>query len=83
MTQLLVVTGPVNLITPQFLVLLSYEKYHSKSIITMARIIQLCDELMASGQDPSTHAIPALQPIVNDLFVVRRPAKEEVCLSAK
>ena len=26
----------------QFLVLLSYEKYHSKSIITMARIIQLC-----------------------------------------
>ena len=61
----------------QFLVLLSYEKYHSKSIITMARIIQLCDELMASGQDPSTHAIPALQPIVNDLFVVRRAAKEE------
>ena len=57
--------------------LLSYEKYHSKSIITMARIIQLCDELMASGQNPKTHAIPALQPIVNDLFIVRRATKEE------
>lgn len=33
--------------------------------------------LMASGQDPALYAIPALQPIVSDLFVVRRAAKEE------
>ncbi|XP_014662838.1 PREDICTED: huntingtin-like [Priapulus caudatus] len=54
-----------------FLVLLSYERYHSKTIIGMPKIIQLCDGLMASGQAPITHAIPALQPIVVDLFAVR------------
>lgn len=54
-----------------FLVLLSYERYHSKTIIGMPKIIQLCDGLMASGQDPITHAIPALQPIVVDLFAFR------------
>jgi huntingtin len=32
---------------------------------------------MASGQNPSTHAIPALQPIVNDLFIVRKASKDE------
>ncbi|XP_013398873.1 huntingtin [Lingula anatina] len=54
-----------------FLVLLSYERYHSKTIIGMPKIIQLCDGIMASGQPPVTHAIPALQPIVYDLFVLR------------
>ncbi len=38
-----------------FLVLLSYERYHSKSIISMPKIIQLCDGIMASGQHPTTH----------------------------
>ncbi|XP_066154208.1 huntingtin [Euwallacea fornicatus] len=54
-----------------FLVNLSYSKQHSKSIIDIPKIIQLCDGLMASGQDPETHCIPALEPIVEDVFLFR------------
>lgn len=39
----------------QFLVMLSYEKYHSKPIIDMPRIIHRCDGIMASGMQPDTH----------------------------
>ena len=38
-----------------FLVLLSYEKTHSKSIIGMPKIIQLCDGIMAGGLQPESH----------------------------
>jgi len=38
-----------------FLVMLSYEKFHSKPVITMPKIIQLCDGIMASGLDPTSH----------------------------
>ncbi|KAG8267649.1 hypothetical protein J6590_047234 [Homalodisca vitripennis] len=41
----------------EFLVHLSYEKNHSKPVISVAKVIQLCDGLMASGQDPQTHLI--------------------------
>ncbi|XP_018571399.1 huntingtin [Anoplophora glabripennis] len=55
----------------QFLVQLSYSKQHSKCIIGVPKIIQLCDGLMASGQPPLTHCIPALEPIVEDIFLTR------------
>ncbi|XP_045472991.1 huntingtin [Harmonia axyridis] len=55
----------------QFLVQLSYSKQHSKSIIGIPKIIQLCDGLTASGQCPLTHCIPALTPIVKDIFLTR------------
>ncbi|KAK3095770.1 hypothetical protein FSP39_018831 [Pinctada imbricata] len=61
-----------------FLVMLSYEKYHSKSIVSMPKIIQLCDGIMASGLQPNTHAIPALRPIVYDLFLIRGGAKVDI-----
>ncbi|XP_066998979.2 huntingtin [Anabrus simplex] len=54
-----------------FLVHLSYEKNHSKCIIGVPKVIQLCDGLMASGQSPVTHCIPALVPVVEDVFLVR------------
>ncbi|CAH2020477.1 unnamed protein product, partial [Acanthoscelides obtectus] len=54
----------------QFLVQLSYSKQHSKCIISVPKIIQLCDGLMASGQ-PAAHCIPALEPIVDDIFLTR------------
>ncbi|XP_076626175.1 huntingtin [Colletes latitarsis] len=54
-----------------FLVHLSYEKNHSKSIIGVPKIIQLCDGLMASEQPALTHCIPALGPVVEDVFLVR------------
>ena len=39
----------------EFLVLLSYEKRHSKPIIDMPKILQLCEGLFASsGKDAST-----------------------------
>lgn len=57
-----------------FLVRLSYEKYHSKIIIGVPKIIQLCDGLMASGQPPKTHCIPALIPVVEEIFLGRTPA---------
>ncbi|XP_070540509.1 huntingtin-like isoform X2 [Ptychodera flava] len=60
-----------------FLVLLSYERYHTKAIIGMPKIIQLCDGIMASGQQATTHAIPALRPIVHDLFVLRGSNKSD------
>ncbi|GFO37998.1 huntingtin-like [Plakobranchus ocellatus] len=62
----------------QFLVMLSYEKFHSKSIIDMPRIIHRCDGIMASGLQPTTHAIPALKPVVYDLFLLRGTVKSEV-----
>ncbi|XP_024941677.1 huntingtin isoform X2 [Cephus cinctus] len=54
-----------------FLVHLSYNKYHTKIIIGVPEIIQLCDRLMASGQPPLTHCIPALTPVVEDIFLAR------------
>ncbi|XP_005093645.2 huntingtin [Aplysia californica] len=62
----------------QFLVMLSYEKFHSKSIIDMPRIIHRCDGIMASGLQPTTHAIPALRPVVYELFLLRGTVKSEV-----
>ncbi|XP_066488921.1 huntingtin [Tiliqua scincoides] len=60
-----------------FLVLLSYERYHSKQIIGIPKIIRLCDGIMASGRKAVTHAIPALQPIVHDLFILRGANKAD------
>ncbi|EPY80841.1 hypothetical protein CB1_000531010 [Camelus ferus] len=69
-----------------FLVLLSYERYHSKQIIGIPKIIQLCDGVMASGRKGlrRTHRakcglgpIPALRPIVHDLFVLRGTNKAD------
>lgn len=54
-----------------FLTSLSHGKQHSKSIIGVPKIIQLCDGLMASEQSPSTCCIPALKPIVEDVFLTR------------
>ncbi|XP_061171379.1 huntingtin-like isoform X1 [Saccostrea echinata] len=61
-----------------FLVMLSYEKTHSKTIIGMPKIIQLCDGIMASGLQPVSHAIPALRPVVFDLFLLRGGNKPDI-----
>lgn len=54
-----------------FLVNLSYTSNHSKLVISVPNIIQLCDGLMASGQPPTSHIIPALIPVVEDIFIGR------------
>ncbi|XP_034944553.1 huntingtin [Chelonus insularis] len=55
----------------KFLVQLSYEKFHSKIIIEIGEIIKLCDGLMASEQSHSTHSIPAIIPVAEDIFLAR------------
>ncbi|XP_054721499.1 huntingtin-like [Uloborus diversus] len=54
-----------------FLILLSYERYHSKPVISVPKVLQLCDGLIASGQPPEKYVVRALQPVVEDLFLVR------------
>ncbi|XP_028391517.1 LOW QUALITY PROTEIN: huntingtin-like [Dendronephthya gigantea] len=66
----------------QFLILLSYECFQpkfnqAKSVFGMSRIIQVCDDLMACGQSARTHAIPALCPIVYDLFDTQATGRNE------
>lgn len=61
-----------------FLVHLSYEKNHSKAIIGIPKIIQLCDGLMASGQPALTYCIPALAPVVEDVFLIRNASLNPV-----
>lgn len=53
----------------EFLVAVSYERQHSRSIITVPKIIQLCDGLLASGQPPLSHCVLALGPLVEEVFV--------------
>lgn len=61
-----------------FLVHLSYEKNHSKTIIGVPKIIQLCDGLMASGQPAISHCIPALAPVIEDIFLVRNGSSSAI-----
>lgn len=60
-----------------FLVLLSYERFQTKPIIAVPKIIQMADGLLASGQSAADYVIPALVPIVEDLFLLRSPNKVE------
>ncbi|XP_044581130.1 huntingtin isoform X1 [Cotesia glomerata] len=54
-----------------FFVHLSYEKFHTKMVIEIREVIKLCDGLLASGQPPVSHCIPAIIPIVEDIFLRR------------
>jgi len=55
----------------QFLVLLANDQ---SKLITVPHVMQKCDGVMASGHNVDTFAIPALQPLVLNLFV--RPIRE-------
>nr|XP_033329487.1 huntingtin [Megalopta genalis] len=61
-----------------FLVHLSYEKNHCTAIIGVPKIIQLCDGLLASGQPALTHCIPALTPVVEDVFLIRNASSNPI-----
>ncbi|KAK0095114.1 hypothetical protein PV326_009203, partial [Microctonus aethiopoides] len=66
-----------------FFVHLSYEKFHSKIIIDTREIIKLCDGLMASGQPPMTHCIPAIIPVVRDIFISRSTSSSSLTVSER
>ena len=56
----------------EFLLLLSYENYHSKVIIDVPAILQLCEGLSAGGdQKKGAHAVAALRVVAHDLFTSR------------
>ena len=60
----------------EFLVLLSYEKHHSKPIIDMPKILQLCEGLFASGQAEHEYVVPAILPVAEDLFCKRQSSSK-------
>jgi hypothetical protein len=43
----------------------------NNGLLTIPEIMQLCENLIASENSPHTHAIPALRPLVIDLFLNR------------
>merc|ERR1719394_1591078 len=45
----------------EFLVLLSYEKYHSKTVIDIPAILHLCEGLSACRDYPEKYVVPALE----------------------
>ena len=61
----------------EFLVLLSYEKNHSKVIIDVPKILQLCEGLAARSEASAEHVVPALQVVAADLFTTRTGAELE------
>lgn len=67
----------------RFLVLLSYEKYHSKPIIDVPKILHLCEGLFASGQPAETFVMPALIPVAEDLFCARSSSDPSSDLEAQ
>ena len=52
----------------EFLVLLSYERYHSKTVIDIPSILQLCESLAAGRERPERLVVPALEVVAVDLF---------------
>ena len=52
----------------EFLVLLSYERYHSKTVIDIPSILQLCEGLAAGRERPERYVVPALEVVAVDLF---------------
>ncbi|CAF0989463.1 unnamed protein product [Didymodactylos carnosus] len=55
----------------EFLVMLSHDSLHSKQVIKIQDLNKHTDSVLASGNNPQTHALTALEPVVIDLFLVR------------
>ncbi|CAF1443665.1 unnamed protein product, partial [Rotaria sp. Silwood1] len=52
----------------EFLVMLSHDTFHSKQVIKIQDLIKHYDSLLASGHEPETHALAALEPVLYDFF---------------
>ncbi|CAF4657125.1 unnamed protein product, partial [Rotaria sp. Silwood2] len=55
----------------EYLVMLSHDTLHSKQVIKVQDLIKHYDLLLASGHEPETHALAALEPVLYDFFLVR------------
>ncbi|CAF5132901.1 unnamed protein product [Rotaria sp. Silwood1] len=52
----------------EFLVMLSHDTLHSKQVIKIQDLIKHYDSLLASGHEPETHTLAALEPVLDDFF---------------
>ncbi|CAF1370984.1 unnamed protein product [Rotaria sp. Silwood1] len=52
----------------EFLVMLLHDTLHSKQVIKVQDLIKHYDSLLASGHEPETHALTALEPLLYDFF---------------
>ncbi|CAF1427600.1 unnamed protein product [Rotaria sp. Silwood1] len=48
--------------------MLSHDTLHSKRVIKIQDLIKHYDSLLASGHEPETHALAALEPVLHDFF---------------
>ncbi|CAF5145235.1 unnamed protein product, partial [Rotaria sp. Silwood1] len=48
--------------------MLSHDTLHSKQVIKIQDLIKHYDSLLASGHEPKTHALAALEPVLYDFF---------------
>ncbi|CAF5053704.1 unnamed protein product, partial [Rotaria sp. Silwood1] len=55
----------------EYLVMLSDDTLHSKQVIKVQDLIKHYDSLLASGHEPETHALAALESVLYDFFLVR------------
>ncbi|CAF5016406.1 unnamed protein product, partial [Rotaria sp. Silwood1] len=52
----------------EFLVMLSHDTLYSKQVVKVQDLIKHYDSLLASGHEPETHALAALEPVLYDFF---------------
>ncbi|CAF5021167.1 unnamed protein product [Rotaria sp. Silwood1] len=52
----------------EFLVMFSHDTLHSKQVIKIQDLIKHYDSLLASGHEPETHTLAALEPVLYDFF---------------
>ncbi|CAF1500410.1 unnamed protein product [Rotaria sp. Silwood1] len=48
--------------------MLSHDTLHSKQVIKIQGLIKHYDSLLASGHEPETHTLAALEPVLYDFF---------------
>ncbi|CAF3878353.1 unnamed protein product [Rotaria sp. Silwood1] len=52
----------------EFLVMLSHDTFHSKQVIKVQDLIKHYELLLASGHEPETHPLAALEPVLYDFL---------------
>ncbi|XP_022698351.1 huntingtin-like isoform X5 [Varroa jacobsoni] len=54
----------------EFLLLLAKEKYSSKLVVSVPKILKICERLLEPGSSLTGRALPLVEPLVKDLFAI-------------
>ncbi|OQR79470.1 huntingtin-like [Tropilaelaps mercedesae] len=54
----------------EFLLLLAKEKYSSKLIVSVPKILEICERLLAPGSTFAGRALPLVEPLIKDFFAI-------------